>query len=139
MGRIRSRRKKGNISPLMNVTRPQWTLNFSCGKAGTRPPRAGSRRRTGTCSATRYASPSFPGRSRRRTPTVSDISWLCDGRREGTSSSSPPTRTRPISITTFITIPPPLTAPINTGTSSAPAVPWGGCPTPYVWKTASLS
>lgn len=43
-----------------------------------------------------------------------------------------------ISITTFITIPPPLTAPINTGTSSAPAVPWGGCPTPSVWKTASL-
>ena len=42
------------------------------------------------------------------------------------------------SITTFITIPPPLTAPINTGTSSAPAVPWGGCPTPSVWKTASL-
>ena len=102
------------------------------------PPRAGSRKRTGTCSATKYASPSFPGRSRRRMPTVSAMSWLCGGRREGTSSSSPPTRTRPISITTFITIPPPLTAPINTGISSVPVVPSGGCPTPSVWKMASL-
>ena len=67
------------------------------------------------------------------------MSWLCGGRRESTSSSSPPTPTRPISITTFITIPLPLTVPINTGISSAPAVPSGGCPTPSVWKTASLS
>lgn len=39
-----------------------------------------------TCSATRYAWPSTPGRSRRRRQTVSGMNWLCAGQRDATLS-----------------------------------------------------
>ena len=40
-----------------------------------------------------------------------------------------------LSIITFTTIPPPMTAPGSFATSSAPRSPCGGCLTGYVWST----
>ena len=41
-------------------------------------------------------------------------------------------------IITFTTIPPPMTAPGSSETSSAPRSPCGGCLTGYVWSTICL-
>lgn len=65
------------------------------------------------CCAIRYDNPSIRARSPRRRRTVSAMSWLCAGQRGGTLLSLPRTPISSTSIVTFITTPPPLTAPGN--------------------------
>ena len=86
------------------------------------------------CCAIRFASPSSPGRSRRRRPTASAMKRRCAGQRANTPFSLPPTRTRRTSTITFITIRPRWTAPDNSGTSSALVVRCGGSLTAFVLK-----
>ena len=91
------------------------------------------------CCAIRYDNPSIRARSPRRRRTVSAMNWLCAGQRGGTRLSLPHIPTSSTSIVTFITTPPPLTAPGNSETFGAPASPSGGSPTGCVLKTGCPS
>ena len=87
------------------------------------------------CCAIRYGNPSIRARSPRRRRIVSAMSWLCAGQRGGTLLSLPRTQTASTSIVTFITTPPPLTAPGNSEIFGAPASPFGGSLTGCALKT----
>ncbi len=87
------------------------------------------------CCAIRYDNPSIRARSPRRRRTVSAMSWLCAGQRGGTLLSLPRTPISSTSIVTFITTPPPLTAPGNSEIFGAPASPFGGSLTGCALKT----
>ena len=87
------------------------------------------------CCAIRYDNPSIRARSPRRRRTVSAMSWLCAGQRGGTRLSLPHIPTSSTSIVTFITTPPPLTAPGNSETFGAPASPSVGSLTGCALKT----
>lgn len=91
------------------------------------------------CCAIRYDNPSIRARSPRRRRTVSAMSWLCAGQRGGTLLSLPRTPISSISIVTFITTPPPLTAPGNSEIFGAPASPFGGSLTGCALKTGCPS
>ena len=87
------------------------------------------------CCAIRYGNPSIRARFPRRRQTVSAMSWLCAGQRGGTLLSLPRTPISSTSIVTFITTPPPLTAPGNSEIFGAPASPFGGSLTGCALKT----
>ena len=91
------------------------------------------------CCAIRYGNPSIRARSTRRRQTVSTMSWLCAGQRGDTRLSLPHISTSSTSIVTFITTPPPLTAPGNSEIFGAPASPFGGSLTGCALKTGCPS
>ena len=75
------------------------------------------------------------GKSPQRRPTGSAMRRRCAGQRENINFLSAPILTRATFTITFTTIPRPMTAPGNSATSSAPALPCGGCLTGYAWNT----
>ena len=131
-----STRRNWDRCPRTFATIPRHIRSFCWCIASTRPKQAGSLI-VGRCSS-KYAKRSSREKSPRRKPTGSATKSLCVGRRANTNSLSVLTLIRAISTTISITIPRLTIAPGSTTTSSAPALPYGGYLTGYVWKMTCL-